>query len=531
MIRISQIEISIKLDQESSLLTKCSKILNISPKKIKIVKINKLSLDARKKPNLYYVYELDLEIPNEKQLLAKNKNKNIKKTPTEKYHFSITGTKDLKTRPVIIGAGPAGLFCAYILAENGYYPLIIERGEKTENRIKSVEKFWQTGILNPNSNVQFGEGGAGTFSDGKLNTLVKDPRNRQKKVLQIFVDCGAPKEILYLNKPHIGTDLLRKVIINLRKKIISMGGEFLYNTTLTDIIVKNNQLEAIELNNKKVISSNILILAIGHSARDTFEMLYKNKLNMQAKPFAVGIRIEHPQKMIDENQYGLENINILPKASYKLTYNTKDKRGVYTFCMCPGGYVVNSSSEVGHLAINGMSNYQRNTENANSAIIVTVSPKDFGENPLSGLAFQRNLEKKAYKAGLGKIPIQTYKDFKNNQKTKALGKIKPITMGEYNYSNLREIFPNYIIESLIAGIDYFDTKIKDFASDDAIISAVESRTSSPIRIERDNLGISSIKGIYPCGEGAGYAGGITSAAMDGILQAENIAKIYKKGTR
>lgn len=528
MIRIRQIEININDNQEETLYKKCSKILKIDRQNIKYLKINKLSLDARKKPNLFYVYEVDLEVANEEKILKRANNINILKTPSEEYKLPITGNKSLNNRPVIIGAGPAGLFCAYILAENGYKPLIIERGEKIEERVRTVENFWQTGKLNPNSNVQFGEGGAGTFSDGKLNTLVKDPFNRQKKVLKTFVECHAPKEILYLNKPHIGTDLLRKVIINLRNKIISMGGEFIYNTTLTNIIIKDNKLKEIEVNNHRLIPTDVLVLAIGHSARDTFEMLYKKNILMKPKPFAVGLRIEHPQTMINKNQYGLESSQILPNASYKLTYNTKDNRGVYTFCMCPGGYVVNSSSEKNHLAINGMSNYKRDTKNANSAVIVTVGPKDFGTSPLAGLTFQRSLEEKAYLLGQGKIPVQTYKDFKNNQKTTSLKEITPITKGAYSLSNLREILPSYLTDALIEGIDYFDTKIKGFSRDDAILSAIESRTSSPLRIERDNLGVSSIKGIYPCGEGAGYAGGITSSAMDGILQAENIAKTYKK---
>lgn len=527
MIRIRQIEVPIDCEQEKMIRKKCSKILRVNERLILSFKINRKSLDARKKPHLYYVYEVDVSVNGEKRLLSKIKNSNVFLAPNEVYHFSQKGTEKLNFRPVIVGAGPAGLFCSYMLAKKGYRPLIFERGEKIEERVKTVEEFWQNGKLDLSSNVQFGEGGAGTFSDGKLTTLVKDPFFRQKKVLEIFVECGAPQEILYENRPHIGTDLLRNIIINMRNKIISMGGEFRYRSLLTHLIVQDDQIKQIEINHQEIIDVDVLVLALGHSARDTFEMLSKTSLVMMAKPFAVGIRIEHPQSMINESQYGLENSKILPPASYKLTYHTKDHRGVYTFCMCPGGFVVNSSSEEGYLAINGMSNYQRDTRNANSAIIVTISSKDFGEESLDGLTFQRSLEKKAYLLGKGKIPIQLYEDFKRNQKSTSLGKVIPMMKGDYTFSNLRDLFPSYISESLIEAIEYFDTRIKGFGRGDAILSAVESRTSSPIRIERNELGVSSILGVYPTGEGAGYAGGITSSAMDGIFQAENIAKIYQ----
>ncbi len=527
MIRISQIYINIQDEQESNLRKKCCKILGIHEHNLQKLEIHKLSLDARKKPLLYYVYEVDVEVLHEDLLLSKVRNQHVGKTPNEEYQRLIMGNEVLKKRPVIVGAGPAGLFCAYLLAEYGYQPIILERGERIEERVHTVEEFWKSGQLNLHSNVQFGEGGAGTFSDGKLNTLVKDKHHRQKKVLEIFVECGAPREILYLQKPHIGTDLLRKVIINMRNKIIAMGGEFRYQTLLTDIFLENQMIKKIHINQQEFLDTDVLVLALGHSARDTFQMLAKRNLVMEAKPFAVGVRIQHPQKMINKSQYGVEHSSLLNPASYKLTYNTKDRRGVYTFCMCPGGFVVNSSSEDGCLAINGMSNYKRDEENANSAIIVTVSPKDFGEDALAGLEFQRLLERKAYSLGNGKIPLQTYQDFKNNRKREELQGIKPVMKGEYTFSNLRDIFPIYIVNSLIEGIDYFDTKIKGFGRGDALLAAVESRTSSPVRIKRNVLGVSSIQGIYPCGEGAGYAGGITSAAMDGIYQAENIIKRYR----
>lgn len=524
MVRIRQIKVPIDIDEEK-LIDYTSKKVGIKSSEIKKISIVKKSLDARKKPNLYFIYEVDIEIDNEEKLISKH-NPDIFTVPLEIYNFNISGQEEIKERPVIIGSGPAGLFCAYLLAEHGYKPLIIERGEKIEDRINTVEKFWNTGILQENSNVQFGEGGAGTFSDGKLNTLIKDKFYRGKKAFEIFVENGAPKEIMYLNKPHIGTDNLRNVVKNIREKIIKMGGEFRYNTTMTNININNSKIESIEINNKEKIDCNILVLAIGHSARDTFDMLYSKKISMNSKPFAVGIRIEHPQEMINISQYGT-NDEKLPPADYKLTYTTKEKRGVYSFCMCPGGYVVNASSEQNKLAINGMSNYRRNSKNANSAIIVTVNSKDYGEDVFSGVRFQQKLEELAYLEGQGKIPTQLYKDYLSNNKSTTLENIDVITKGEISLANLNNIFPTYINAAIKEAMPYFGTKIKGFDREDAILLGVESRTSSPIRIDRDENFESNIKGIYPCGEGAGYAGGITSSAIDGIKIAEAIAKKYK----
>jgi len=521
MIRIRQIKVPVTSD--INLETAISKKIKVSEKDIKKIKIHKKSLDARKKPNIFWVYEVDIEIDNEDKYL--NINNDIIKTPIEVYEVKTIGTKEMKNRPVIIGAGPAGLFAAYLLSGNGYNPVIYERGEKIEDRVKTVEEFWQTGTLNKNSNVQFGEGGAGTFSDGKLNTLIKDERFIMRKVYETFVECGAPEEILFLNKPHIGTDILRNVVVNMRNKIISMGGEIHYNSHFNDFELENNKLSKIKINDEWIDCEN-LILAIGHSARDTFELLYNKKINMESKPFAVGLRIEHPQELINENQYGKNYPSFLPPAEYKLTYTTNSGRGVYTFCMCPGGYVVNASSEENRLVVNGMSNNLRDTENANSAVIVTITKDDFGDSPLDGMNFQRKLEEKAYKLGNGNIPIQIFKDYTNNQIT-ALGNIKPITKGKYSYANLNKIFPEYINESLKEGINNFSSKIKGFNSDGALLLGVESRTSSPIKILRNENFISNIEGIYPCGEGAGYAGGITSSAMDGIKVAEKIIEIYK----
>ncbi|MBR3198850.1 MAG: FAD-dependent oxidoreductase [Bacilli bacterium] len=521
MIRIRQIKLPIN-HNENDLKEKIITRLKINKNDLINFKINKKSIDARKEIN--YIYEIDAKINNEEKVLNKN-IKDIIKTPDETYKFKTNGTKKLNHNPIIIGSGPAGLFAGYMLAKNGYKPIIIERGENIDSRVKSVNTFWKKGILNKNSNVQFGEGGAGTFSDGKLNTTIKDKEHRGKEILNIFVKNGAPEEILYINKPHIGTDLLRGVIKNIRNEIIKHGGKIEYNSLLNDIEIKNKTITSIKVNNK-TIKTDVLVLAIGHSARDTFEMLLEKNINIKPKPFAIGIRIQHPQTLINKNQYGKEHTN-LPNADYKLTYKAKNGRGVYSFCMCPGGFVVNSSSEEGMLSINGMSNHKRDEENANSAIIVTITPDDFGYNPLDGAKFQRKLEKATYNEGKGKIPTQLFKDFIDNKISNKLGNIAPIFKGNYTFANLNNIFPKYINTSLKEAILHFDKKINGFASDDAILSAVESRTSSPIKIIRDDNLISNIKGIYPCGEGAGYAGGIMSAAMDGIKVAEAIAKIYK----
>ena len=520
MLRLRQVKLSI---YDNDIKKKVSKLLKVNINEINNIKIVKRSLDARDKNDLLFVYELDIDINNEDKVLNKNKKLDLFKSPNEEYKFVLDKKVNNVDRPIIVGAGPAGLFCAYLLSEYGFNPLIIERGEKVEDRVKTIEEFWNSNKLNPNSNVQFGEGGAGTFSDGKLNTTIKDKENRIKKVLEVFVECGAPDEILYEAKPHIGTDILRDVVKNMREKIISNGGEFRYNTTLTNINIYNNKILSIEVNNNETIECNYLVLAIGHSARDTFKMLLDNNIEMTSKPFAVGVRIEHPQKMINKSQYGKEYIKELSPASYKLTYTTKKGRGVYSCCMCPGGYVVNSSSEENRLVVNGMSNYNRESENANSALIVTVTQQDFGSNPMDGIEYQRKLEEKAYLLGKGNIPIQQYIDYKNNIESNNIGNVNPIVKGKYTLSNLNDLFPEYINESLKEAIEVFGKKIEGYNRDDAILLGVESRTSSPVRIIRDDKFNSNVTGVYPCGEGAGYAGGITSAAVDGIKVAEQIA--------
>jgi len=526
MLRVRQIKVEVEHDSEENLVKAICKKLRLLKEDIIEFVIHKQSIDARNKECIYYVYEVNVELKNEKEVLKKNKNTDVLIAPVLEYKFEKLGKEKLNHRPVIVGAGPAGLFAAYILAENNYNPIIIERGQDVDNRINDVKKFWEDGVLNPNSNVQFGEGGAGTFSDGKLNTLVKDENNRGRKVFETFVKCGAPKDILYSYKPHIGTDVLVEVVKNMRKDIENMGGTFLYNTCLTNIQIEDNRLKSIEVNNNEIIECDALILAIGHSARDTFHMIYDLGLEMSAKPFAVGIRVQHSQDDIDIAQFGKKYKDILSPATYKLTYHASNNRGVYSFCMCPGGHVVNASSEEKRLAINGMSYNSRDSKNANSAIVVTVTPDDFGNEPLDGIEYQRKLEEKAYELGKGKIPVQLLKDFKDNAESKQFGMVEPIFKGAYEFADINEILSKDITDSIKEAFSNFGRKIKGFDRDDTILAAVESRTSSPVRVVRNEAFESNICGIYPCGEGAGYAGGITSAAMDGIKVAEEIGRRY-----
>ncbi|MBQ4529873.1 MAG: NAD(P)-binding protein [Lachnospiraceae bacterium] len=526
MLRIQNIKLNITHTQEE-LLAKIARSLKITEKEIKSYTIKKRSIDARKKEEIKYIYCIDVAVASEGKILKKARNVNVSQVQKEQYVFPEKGDTPLKKRPVIVGAGPAGLFCGYMLAESGYHPLIIERGEKVEDRTKTVEKFWNENILCADSNVQFGEGGAGTFSDGKLNTLVKDKNFRNRKVLEVFVQMGADPSILYVNKPHIGTDVLKTVIQNMRNEIIRMGGEFWFQSKLTDIEIQQGKIHSITINDEIKVETDVLVLAIGHSARDTFTLLKEKSITMEQKAFAVGLRMEHPQSMINEAQYGKYAEN-LGAADYKVTHTAKNGRGVYSFCMCPGGYVVNASSEQQALAVNGMSYHKRDGENANSAIIVTVNPSDFGsEDVLAGVAFQRKLENIAYKLGHGNIPIQLFGDFEVNRESNNLGEVEPMTKGDWSFANLRELFTEEINHSIIEGIHAFDHQISGFHRQDALLLGVESRTSSPIRITRNNDNyLSNIEGIYPCGEGAGYAGGITSAGMDGIRTAEKIAEKY-----
>ena len=536
MLRISQLKLPVTHTEED-LKKKIVHTLMCRTEAVQSYEIIKQSLDARKKPELFYVYTVDVKADNEKQLLKmltrKKRAGNVQLHEAMPYVFPAGGNEKLKSRPVVVGCGPAGLFCAYFLAEYGYQPVLLEQGAPVEERQKDVEEFWKTGVLKPDSNVQFGEGGAGTFSDGKLNTLIKDPVGRNRKVLEIFVENGAPKDILYVNKPHIGTDILRTVIRNMREKIRVWGGEIHFHTQMTEVLFTENTrrirgivYEDLLKKEKEEIQTETLVLAPGHSARETFAMLFEKKVPMEAKSFAVGVRAEHPQELINHSQYGDAKAS-LPAAAYKLTAKLPDGRGVYSFCMCPGGYVVNASSEEGYLAVNGMSYSDRGSKNANSAIIVSVTPADYpGSGALAGVAFQRELEEKAYRLGKGGIPQQLFGDYKENRASDAYGAFESCTKGRTTFANLRGLLKDEMEQAFLSGMERFGQKIRGFDRADAILSGVESRTSSPVRITRDELFESNIKGIYPCGEGAGYAGGIMSAAMDGLKVAEAIAGRY-----
>lgn len=523
MIKVRQVKISINNNDDKHILNKLSNILRINPQDIISYKINRRSIDARDKNNILYIYEFLVEVTDEDKVL-KNKSQDILKHMEVHKEFNITGTKKITSRPIVIGFGPSGMFLSYMLAKYGYKPLIFERGDEISKRIEKVESFWKTGKLDENTNVQFGEGGAGTFSDGKLNTLVKDKGNIQEEIFKIFVECGADESIMYDYKPHIGTDILRKVTKNLREKIISMGGEIHFNSRLTDIITHDGKIKEIVINDKEKLNCESLFLCLGHSARDTFLMLNSRGIEMMPKPFAVGIRIIHDEEKITNSMYGTKKLG---PASYKLTYATKSGRGVYSFCMCPGGYVVNASSKNNYLSINGMSDFKRDSLYSNSAIVCQVSPKDYGENLFDGMNFQESLEKNAYNIGSGLIPLELYKDYKLGTMPKEEFTTHKGIKGHFKFANVNEIFPYYINETIKEGIEYFGTKIKGFNDDDSIILGVESRTSSPVKINRSDSGESNIKGIYPVGEGAGYAGGITTSAMDGIKTFEKYIKEYK----
>ena len=530
MIRITQLKLSIDHTQEE-LHHKIRKALRLKNESFSY-EIVKQSLDCRHKDDKKFVYTVDISLPDkniESNIVRKVGNNNIMLTKQADYRFPDAGNTTLNYPPVIVGSGPAGLFCAWYLAKAGYRPLGLERGEEAHVRQKTVETFWKNGVLDPDSNVQFGEGGAGTFSDGKLNTLVKDPFGRNHEVLKRFVQAGAPSEIIYQQKPHLGTDVLVNVVENLRHEIEEMGGKFQFRTKVTNLIFENNQLKEVEINNNTRIPAQVCVLAVGHSARDSFAMFEKKGLYMEPKSFAVGVRIEHPQSMINLALYGEEQNDKLGAAAYKVTHTCKNGRGVYSFCMCPGGYVVNASSEAEMLAVNGMSYQARDSRNANSALIVSVTPADFPEEgPLGGVEFQRNLERAAWKAGNGKVPVQLFEDYQKHKPSTALKDVAPCIKGAFIPGDVRSIFPKEIGDSIEEGILAFGKKIKGFDRPDGVLSGVESRTSSPVRIVRDKDTLeANYQGIYPCGEGAGYAGGITSAAMDGIKVAEAISKKFR----
>jgi len=526
MIQIQNIKLSPD-SGASSLRKKACRMLKISDSNIRSFSITQKSIDARKKDDVLFVYTIALSLhSDEADVLSHSgcKNASIIATPEV---YSVT-KRTFTLSPVIIGAGPAGLFAALSLAQAGTHPILIERGEDVDSRLKRVNEFWSGGKFNPNSNVQFGEGGAGTFSDGKLNTGTHDPRNRH--VLKTFVACGAPEEILYLHKPHIGTDNLVNVVRNLRKEILQLGGEVYFHRTATRVRVESGCVTGVEFSDgdgsSGVIPTNHVVLAVGHSARDVFSWLDCAGANLEPKPFSVGVRIEHLQSFINRAQYGEKFANHpnLPAADYKLSCHMPNGRGVYTFCMCPGGVVVAAASEEGGVVTNGMSRYARNKRNANSALLVAVTPDDFGLSPFSGIDFQRKLERAAFVAG-GKnyrAPAQTVGAFLGASTTNTFTDVIPSYKPGVTVADLREILPEFVNDALAFGLTDFDRRIHGFASHSAVMTGVETRTSSPVRILRSKTLESNLRGLYPCGEGAGYAGGIMSAAADGLRVAEAI---------
>lgn len=520
--------VNLPIDFEGSLPQYIAEILRISPLKVKTVTLSRRSVDARKKPNICFcdTYLVEFTDPNtEKAVLKRNKNASFF---TEKEYLWKKCTNPPALSPIIVGSGPAGMFAALTLAKAGIKPIIIERGQKVDERVKSVESFWNGEKLNPNSNVQFGEGGAGTFSDGKLNTGIKDPRCRT--VLKTFCNFGADEDILINAKPHIGTDILRHVVKNIRTEIEKLGGEYRFNTKFIKPVIRENKLSAAIFEDDKgeyELPCNQIILAIGNGARDTYYSLWENGLNIISKPFAIGVRIEHLQHNINLGRYGEDHSDKLPPAEYKLATHLENGRGVYTFCMCPGGVVVNSSSEDNTYVTNGMSYKNRDKINANSALLVGVDEKDFAHladnTPFGGIELQKQIEAAAYKATGGKgVPVQTVGSLLDPTKTNVFGEVKPTVLPKAIPTDLSLVLPPFILDSIKKALPVFGKQIKGFDSYDAILTAPETRSSSPVRIVRDENFVSNICGIYPCGEGAGYAGGITSSAVDGIRVAESI---------
>jgi uncharacterized protein len=528
MLRISEIKLPLdhlESDLHAAILTK----LDIKADELISFAIYKRSYDARRKSNILLVYIVEVETTDDAKLLEKFKNNpHIIEKPETDYQPVGTAPKDLKLRPIVIGTGPCGLFAGLMLAEMGFKPIILERGKSVRERSLDTFGFWRHGTLNPESNAQFGEGGAGTFSDGKLYSQVKDSKYLGRKVLEELVKNGANPEILFINKPHIGTYKLIKVVETMRATIERQGGEIRFQARVEDIEIVENQVKGVRLASGEFIESRHIILAVGHSARDTFEMLFKRGVYIEPKPFSIGFRIEHPQGLIDECRFGDSAGNkILGAADYKLVYHAKNGRSVYSFCMCPGGLVVAAASEEGKLVTNGMSQYSRNEKNANSAIVVGITPEiDYPENALAGIALQRKFEEIAFKLGgeTYQAPAQLVGDFLANRPSTEFGKVEPSYKPGIRLGNLNEALPKFAIDAIREALPAFDKQIKGFAMNDAILTGVETRTSSPIRIKRDETGQSlNTLGLFPAGEGAGYAGGILSAGIDGIKAAEAVA--------
>ena len=532
MIRITNLKLSLDdaYDYPSELAN--LRKLVISKYKIKsnhllLLRIFKKAIDARKKTDIHFVYTVEAEICDEEKLLEKNLN-DVTKATDLTYKDVKKGKIDIYNQPVIVGFGPSGIFAALLLSRRGYSPIVLERGFDVSKRTKEWNDFISGGNFQENASVLYGEGGAGTFSDGKLTTLINDIRCRF--ILKELVKAGAHPEIMHVNKPHIGTDVLKKVIKNIREEIIKNGGVIKFDSKVTDIIIENNKIKALIVNDTEKVPTELCLLGIGHSARDTFKLLADKSVKLEQKPFSVGLRIEHSQEMINKSQYGnFYNHPTLKPADYKLSYHDDSGRTAYTFCMCPGGYVVNSSSEPGTICTNGMSYSKRDGLLANSALLVNVTPKDFnGDDPLAGIKFQEAIEKKAYNSTNHKYfaPVQLVGDFLNNRKSVKLGTIEPTYKPGYEFVELKDILPDFVTETLKKALIHFDKRIKGFAANDACLTGPETRSSSPVRILRDENHQSNIIGLYPMGEGAGYAGGIMSSAVDGLKTAEKIIEKY-----